>query len=55
MAYDHEIEEEREKEFRERSRIEEESMRRSRVEAQRMEHELHKAERKRQAELERQA
>lgn len=53
-AYNAQLEDEREQDFLRRSRHEEETMRRSRVEAQRVEHELQKAERKRQAELERQ-
>ena len=54
IAYQAKLDEEREKEFANRSREEEEVMRRSRVQAQRIEHEFQKAERKKQAELERQ-
>ena len=54
IAYQAKLDEKREKEFANRSREEEEVMRRSRVQAQRIEHEFQKAERKKQAELERQ-
>ena len=53
IAYQHQLEEERAMDFANRSREEEEVMKRSRVQAQRIEHEFQKAERKKQAELER--